>query len=70
MFDQRYYYILPGWEEYIYNSEDLIDKIQNQGFVILEEKYFLANIKYSNLDYVIILYWSIQYHLKKQNLVA
>ncbi len=69
-FDLRYWYILPGWEGSVHDSRVLVDEVQNQGFVIPKEKYFLADAGYSNSDYVMILYRSVQYHLKEQNLAA
>ena len=48
----------------------MVDVVQNQGFVILEEKYFLVDARYSNSYYVIIPYQGIRYHLKEQNLAA
>lgn len=55
-FDLWYCYILPGREELIHDSQVLIDKVQNEEFVVLEEKYFLANTGCWNSDYVMISY--------------
>ena len=55
-FDLRYCYILPGWEGSVHDSRVLVDAVQNQGFVVPEEKYFLADAGYSNSDYVMISY--------------
>ncbi len=42
-FDLRYCYILPGWEGSVHDSRVLVDVVQNQGFVIPKEKYFLVD---------------------------
>ena len=69
-FDLRYCYILPGWEGFVHDSRVLVDAVQNQGFVVPEEKYSLADAGCSNSDYVIIPYRGVRYHLKEQNLAA
>ena len=69
-FDLRYCYILPGWEGSVHDSRVLVDAVQNQGFIVPEEKYFLADAGYSNSDYVMIPYRGVRYHLKEQNLAA
>lgn len=38
------------------NNQVLINIIKNYEFIILENKYFLANIGYSNSNYIIISY--------------
>lgn len=54
----------------MYDSQVLVDVVQNQGFVVPEKFYFLANTGYLNSDYIMIPDQGIWYYLKKQNLVA
>lgn len=55
-FDLQYYYILLSSERSVHDNWVLIDVVQNQRSVILEEKYFLTDTEYSNLNYIIISY--------------
>lgn len=54
--DLQYYYILQVGESSIYDSQVLVNIIQNQRFVIIERKFFLVDKKYLNLDYIMISY--------------
>lgn len=64
-FNLQYCYILSSWEGFAYDGRVLVDVIQNQGFIIPEDKYYLANAGYSNSDNIIILYQKKRYHLKE-----
>lgn len=71
-FDLRYCYILPGWEGSAHDGRVLADAVQDQGFVVPEDKYFffLADAGYSNSDHVMIPYRGVRYHLKEQTLAG
>ena len=39
-------------------------------FMILENKYFLTNTRYYNIDYLLYPYYDMRYHLKDQALAS
>lgn len=55
-FDLCYYYIILKWEKPINNSRVLIDVVVNHQCLVFEDKYYLANARYCNSDYFMILY--------------
>lgn len=67
-FDLRYCYVLPGWEGSVHDSQVLTDAVGNHGFIVLENKYFLADAGYSYSDYTMIPYRGVRYHLREQSL--
>lgn len=55
-----------GWEGFPYDDKVLKDALFNKNFMILYKKYYLANARYYNINYLLYLYRSTRYHLKKQ----
>lgn len=56
-------YLLAIWEELAYNNKVLKDALFIKNFKILNEKYYLANIRYHNTNYLLCPYYDIYYHL-------
>lgn len=69
-FNLRYCYVLPGWEGSAHDGRVLADAVQNQGFIVPEDKYYLADAGYSNSDHIMIPYRGVRYHLKEQSLAG
>ena len=64
--DMFFHYVLPGWEGSAHDAKVLGDAIENKGFTIPKDKYYLADAGYSNTDFMMIPYSGIRYHLKEQ----
>lgn len=60
-----FYYILASWKDYIYNNWILKNRLFNIDFSILDEKYYLINARYYNMNYFLCFYHEIYYYLKK-----
>lgn len=67
-FDMRFWFILPGWKKSAHNSRIFKDAIDGKRFVVPKRKYWLANARYSNFNYLFTPYKGVHYHLKKQHL--
>lgn len=60
------YYLLADWESFIYNNKVLENVLFNKDFRILDSKYYLADIKYHNIDYLFCFYCSFKYYFKEK----
>lgn len=67
-FDMRFWFILPAWEGSTYNSKILKDAINRKRFVVPKGKYWLADVRYSNSNYLFTPSKGVCYHIKKQHL--
>ncbi len=59
-------YILADWEVLAYDDKMLEDTLFTKDFKISNRKYFLADARYYNTDYLLYSYYGVCYHLKKQ----
>lgn len=62
----KFCYILAGWQDSAHDDRVLEDGLFNHDFVIPDRKYYLADAGYHNIDYLLLFYRGVQYHLKKQ----
>lgn len=51
-FDLLFIYILPDWEESVYDGKVLADAITNKGFNQIPGKYWLGDAGYRDTDYL------------------
>lgn len=56
IFNLQYCYILLGWERSADDGCILANAIQNQDFIILEDKYYLVDAGYPNSDHIMVPY--------------
>ena len=59
-------YLLAGWEGSAHDDRVLEDDLFNKDFRIPDGKYYLADTRYHNTDYLLCPYRVVRYHLKEQ----
>lgn len=69
-FDLKFTYGLAGWERLIYDERVFHDTIETKRFQIPAGKIYFGDARYSNSDYLLVSYKSIQYYLNKQKLAS
>lgn len=53
-----------------HNNKILKNALFIKGFKILDEKYYLVNTKYYNIDYFLYFYYYIYYYFKKPAVIS
>lgn len=69
-FDMKFTYGLAGWEGSEHDGRVLNDAIETKGFRIPAGKYCLGDTDYFNLDYLLVSYKGVRYHLNEQKLAS
>ena len=64
-FNMRFIYLLIEWKK-IVNDAKVIQNAKKRDFYVSSNKYYLIDVEYTNIDFTMILYRDVRYHLKKQ----
>lgn len=63
----QFYYILVG---FAHGNKVLENALFNKNYIILEKKYYWADARYHDTNYLLCLYCGIRYHLKEKTIVG
>ena len=58
-------YVLADWEDFAHDDRVFEDTLFNKDFRISNRKYYLADVRYYNTDYLFYLYCNVWYYLKE-----
>ena len=67
--DMRFTYVLSGWEGSASDAR-VFEDARRKGFMIPEDRYYLADAGYGNSDALLVPYRGVRYHLREWGIAA